>query len=1012
MYQELIGIELKSHLCSQSDAIRLQQEQSFQKLDNDIQFLVNQLAQGVTEVLVLVKTEHAATRAVVTQETVRAEKAINTHIDTQVVDMKTTAEENQQHRIFLRSLKAECMNQRYNDVLDPRDASFNSVFATYQELVSMYDEDSEDDYESEEGDYSEHDQVSEGDDPDDDQDSQGDDDDSEVEQLSERSSDLSRASYIDAIWSSWNSFISWLQSDETLFYIQEKPGSGKSTLVKFILDDDRTRDLIQQWNYNATIIRYFFWKIRSHEQNSIKGLWCSPLYQRLQDRPSLIPDILQHLPKLSSHTSYHDWTIKDLQAVWEFTINLENRHLCIFIDGLDKVRNQDGFSGVVQSIQLISKSPKTKLCVSTRPEAQIIRWLEGTGSGRLRLEDLTKHDMIVFVQKDLSSLLPKRSDLSQHLCHELVSKAQGVFLWLHLAMRNIIEGIENGDSQDMLFCRLHGLPGDLETLYMDMWQRLNANNGVYGRTAARYLRYVLLSTGGAITFNWNESYHHVIVPFNFQIACAEIPEIQELLLVDGGTIETARARQMCEETKVSIRTRCAGLLEFQPKDDLGPTRDKYDTVSNALGQVTLIHRTAHDFLMDTEAGRRILGHDSSSDFNLRWRLLKGLICCVVSLSDWGLAWHLDTVITEIIRSAESRRSAGRGNSGLEVVFVVLDITRPLYDKKCIKTTRDKNNYQPPFFSFLSHDDRFNGFIILRLAAARSVQMATETLREGWTRGFRRCISKRLFDALIALAAEPHKYKVRSHNTIVGPCAFKATALTCLLSSFYVSSLRGPRTRKAIEMAIYMTRGCYDLNLGVSFFGRFSQNATMIMDPLEHLPRMLQSRAANHTRIVVYKTNLQFLLLYLLSGPDGSPAESLLVEFEADDLLPKVGNPWAKTRCFLLPKLASSRCQTHVPWTFHRVTPQASYIPENLVEYFLLCPSDSFIVTNRLKDDFQGQLNGMYVFQYSRADLSTVSHDIQESEIQEVGLETMMTDLAHGSPDTSTHEKADITTSTA
>lgn len=247
-YQQLIKIELTSHLwrvycsvpwqisnayySSQSNAIYLQQQQSFQKLDSDIQLLVNQITQGAIDVLDLVKKEQATTRAAFTLESGRAERAINTHIDTRVLDLRTTTETNQQCRIFLQSLKGERMNQRYSDVMDSTDATFNQVFATYEEMIYFYYQDSE----GEDGPEYHHD-----------------------------------------MWSLWYSFVSWLQSEEILFYIEGKPGSGKSTLIKFILDHGRTLDLVQKWNPDTIIVRYFFWKIGSHEQNSIKGLWSSLL---------------------------------------------------------------------------------------------------------------------------------------------------------------------------------------------------------------------------------------------------------------------------------------------------------------------------------------------------------------------------------------------------------------------------------------------------------------------------------------------------------------------------------------------------------------------------------------------------------------------------------------------------------------------------------------------------------------------------------------------------------------
>ncbi|PNP76046.1 hypothetical protein FNYG_10604 [Fusarium nygamai] len=508
-YQQVVNIELTSHLCTQNDAVFVQQDTSFGKLDTDVQFLINQLAQGITEVKDLVRREHVATRNAITQEGARAEAVINSHTDSQVLELRTTAEKTRKCETFLQSLKAPRMNQRYNDVMDSRDASFNQVFATYEDMKAMYYGDSDesghstDDYDPENDDRLEDDSGPEEDADTDDETGEID---SEGYESSEAASDPGYVGHMDKIYDSWFSFNSWLKSDDKLFYIQGKPGSGKSTLIKFILNQSQTRRLIHEWSPDAIVISYFFWKIGSEEQNSIKGLWCSLLYQRLQDQQHLILSTLQHFRHLSLHSEYHDWSIKDLQDVWNYVAKLDTRHICMFIDGMDEVRDQDGFSKLAQSIQLLSQPPRTKMCVSTRPEAQIVRWVRTTNAEGILLEDLTRFDMLQFVRDRFRQLLPNSQvsrKRSQDLRRELVDKAQGVFLWLHLATRSIIEGIENDDSEDMLFARLNALPGDLKNLYVDLWHRMNAKSPVYAETARRYFRYVLQVPGYAVVIGKN-----------------------------------------------------------------------------------------------------------------------------------------------------------------------------------------------------------------------------------------------------------------------------------------------------------------------------------------------------------------------------------------------------------------------------------------------------------------------------------------------------------------------------
>ena len=70
------------------------------------------------------------------------------------------------------------------------------------------------------------------------------------------------------------SFSTWLQGKSALFWIHGKPGSGKSTLMKFILQSQTTRDLLHRWDTGTDpIIADFFFHYRgSALQKSFVGL--------------------------------------------------------------------------------------------------------------------------------------------------------------------------------------------------------------------------------------------------------------------------------------------------------------------------------------------------------------------------------------------------------------------------------------------------------------------------------------------------------------------------------------------------------------------------------------------------------------------------------------------------------------------------------------------------------------------------------------------------------------------
>jgi hypothetical protein len=88
-------------------------------------------------------------------------------------------------------------------------------------------------------------------------------------------------------------FASWLTDMNGVFWINGKAGSGKSTMVKFLADHNRTRDLLKQWaglagadeatsQRKLAVVGYYFWKAGFPMQKSLKGLLQSLLYNILR----------------------------------------------------------------------------------------------------------------------------------------------------------------------------------------------------------------------------------------------------------------------------------------------------------------------------------------------------------------------------------------------------------------------------------------------------------------------------------------------------------------------------------------------------------------------------------------------------------------------------------------------------------------------------------------------------------------------------------------------------------
>lgn len=91
----------------------------------------------------------------------------------------------------------------------------------------------------------------------------------------------------------WSSFKDWLEGDgNDPYWLSGKPGSGKSTLMKYISTEFssycRSHETLSAWS-DAVTCSFFFWNLGSPLQKNYVGLLRSLLFQIVEQRPEMIP---------------------------------------------------------------------------------------------------------------------------------------------------------------------------------------------------------------------------------------------------------------------------------------------------------------------------------------------------------------------------------------------------------------------------------------------------------------------------------------------------------------------------------------------------------------------------------------------------------------------------------------------------------------------------------------------------------------------------------------------------
>lgn len=567
-------------------------------------------AEGQAKVELHVTRESTRLKEDIRRDLVASSEPVHKALHNLALDATSQASEAQRERL-LRSLKYPGFNGRRNQVRDAYVQTYRWVFAG--------DDDDDDD-----------DDDNDDDDSNDDHDHDHDDmDDESSESDDVESVDVDKAHDIE-----WDSFSNWLMSTNTFYWISGKPGSGKTTLVKYILSSPKTKQCLDIWKADAVVVSHFFWRPGSNLQHNTKGLLCSLLWQLLSNSPEALGSILSTLPGAQLKDSDSDWSVAELLSTCLRVMRNYDSPICLFLDGIDEFLDaNDDVMELLRLIHQLAEAKNTKFCLSSRPEPLLQKHL--SNYAQLRLQDLTKEDLTLYAEGHLD---PQVLRLSRGLNYydiveQLVHKAQGVFLWLYLAIRSINIRHKLGDDLKTIMQRIDSLPAELHHLYRDMWQKSCAGDPrECSRLAALYFKLVMhYPKSFRYEFGSSFRYHFRFGVLELMLASTSLADT---LLGNGKTLPkpppAKNLLEQCKETERRVNVYCAGLLELVPDENIDRVvveswyGGEYDQLAPFTGErwsLQFIHRTATDFLLDTNEGHSIMSHCSSSEFELATLLM-------------------------------------------------------------------------------------------------------------------------------------------------------------------------------------------------------------------------------------------------------------------------------------------------------------------------------------------------------------------------------------------------------
>ena len=379
-------------------------------------------------------------------------------------------------------------------------------------------------------------------------------------------------------------FEDWLEgkNSSNIYWIQGKPGSGKSTVMKFAINHPLTRKLLSKYTDNFWVVAGFFFHDRGTAmQKSAEGFLREVLYQMIHHQKQLFAliypifaKILEQKGQSTDRSQFlaDGWTMKVLRDALELIGRKSTNevNICLFVDALDEHDgNHRELVLMLRSMAQLTENPafRVRLALAGRPENVFKTAFQGCPG--FSIHEYTTDDIRCYAEDRIQADMPREPSIEyeeglRNLVANIVRKAQGVFLWVRLVVGEIIEGICEGDTMEELMSLLSTIPTELGELYK------------------RALRRSSRGSLEALTRNRIEAY------VMFQIAsCARKPfSLYEFLaathfLTAGRGTYPDLQRLSEEQMERRLNSRSAGLLEVSRK---------------GMGNVQFIHQTVKEFL--------------------------------------------------------------------------------------------------------------------------------------------------------------------------------------------------------------------------------------------------------------------------------------------------------------------------------------------------------------------------------------------------------------------------------
>ncbi|KAL0261591.1 hypothetical protein SLS55_003021 [Diplodia seriata] len=267
-------------------------------------------------------------------------------------------------------------------------------------------------------------------------------------------------------------YVKWLSDSAGLLWVQGTPGAGKSTVMKFIVDDMETRN---DDDSTQIVASYFFHGRGTAIQKAAAGLYRSLLHQLLTKMPQYLAGLTERFEERCRQEGLpgQDWTwgeeeLRDRLASIVLQAS-RRRPITLCVDALDECGSDAATSLVLYARNLVSQAQNSgcrlRICFACRYYPS----LNSAKSNTICVEKQNSSD----IRSILDTVLQGFADDSRIAIAEQISeRANGVFQWAVLVASQALKLQSQGARRQVIQKRIEGIPVELHRLYAELLSKV------------------------------------------------------------------------------------------------------------------------------------------------------------------------------------------------------------------------------------------------------------------------------------------------------------------------------------------------------------------------------------------------------------------------------------------------------------------------------------------------------------------------------------------------------------